>query len=150
MTDGKEYILQLFQQHYRPMFRLAVMLLHDEAESKDVVHDVFAKLLSSPQLLRQKQGRDDTPQETGTVRFSVAEGSLGHPSAGNQLGLIGDMRCPAHVIHFGPHGYRVTFFVAYRDIHSETVVMQSATKGRITDIEIFGRVFFVVAFALYV
>ena len=67
MTDGKEHILQLFQQHYRPMFRLAVMLLHDEAESKDVVHDVFAKLLSSPQLLRQKQGRDDTPQETGTT-----------------------------------------------------------------------------------
>lgn len=38
---------QLFRQHYRPMFRLAMTLLHDEAESKDVVSAVFAKLLDS-------------------------------------------------------------------------------------------------------
>ena len=27
------------------MFRLAVMLLHDEEDSRDVVHDIFAKML---------------------------------------------------------------------------------------------------------
>ena len=35
------------------MYRLAVMLLHDDAESKDVVHDIFAYLLRSSQDLRE-------------------------------------------------------------------------------------------------
>ena len=29
------------------MYRLATLILHDDAESKDIVHDVFAKLLAS-------------------------------------------------------------------------------------------------------
>ena len=29
------------------MYRLATLLLHDDAESKDIVHDVFAQLLTS-------------------------------------------------------------------------------------------------------
>ena len=45
MTDRKD-IERLFRQHYRQMYRLATILLHDDAESKDVVHDVFAQLLS--------------------------------------------------------------------------------------------------------
>lgn len=36
---------KLFKEHYRRMYRLANILLHDDAESKDVVHDVFARLL---------------------------------------------------------------------------------------------------------
>lgn len=44
MTD-KSKLESLFRQHYRQMYRLATILLHDDAESKDVVHDVFAKLL---------------------------------------------------------------------------------------------------------
>lgn len=38
----------LFRQHYCQMYRLATILLHDDAESKDIVHDVFAQLIASP------------------------------------------------------------------------------------------------------
>ena len=53
MTDQKK-LEKLFRQHYRQMYRLAVMLLHDDAESKDVVHDIFAHLLRSSQDLREE------------------------------------------------------------------------------------------------
>ena len=45
MTDKKRHIERLFRQHYRAMYRLASVLLHDDDESKDIVHDVFARLL---------------------------------------------------------------------------------------------------------
>ena len=45
MADKKRHIEQLFKEHYQAMFRLAVMLLHDEEDSRDVVHDIFAKML---------------------------------------------------------------------------------------------------------
>ena len=51
MTERKD-IEKLFRQHYRQMYGLAILLLHDDAESKDVVHDVFARLLSDPHSLR--------------------------------------------------------------------------------------------------
>jgi RNA polymerase sigma-70 factor (ECF subfamily) len=44
MTDQRK-LEKLFKQHYRQMYRLATILLHDDAESKDVVHDIFAHLL---------------------------------------------------------------------------------------------------------
>lgn len=53
MTDRRD-IERLFKQHYRQMYRLATMLLHDDAESKDVVHDVFAQLLSDSRSLRER------------------------------------------------------------------------------------------------
>lgn len=34
-----------FKTHYRTMYKLAVMLLHDDVVAKDIVHDVFAHLL---------------------------------------------------------------------------------------------------------
>ena len=40
----KEALETLFRSHYREMYRLAMTLLHDEAESKDVVADVFARM----------------------------------------------------------------------------------------------------------
>ena len=43
----KQELETLFRQHYRQMYRLATLLLHDDAESKDIVHDVFAQLLTS-------------------------------------------------------------------------------------------------------
>jgi RNA polymerase sigma-70 factor (ECF subfamily) len=52
MTDQKK-LEKLFRQHYRQMYRLATMLLHDDAESKDVVHDIFAYLLRNSQDLRE-------------------------------------------------------------------------------------------------
>jgi RNA polymerase sigma-70 factor (ECF subfamily) len=46
MTDRREFE-RIFRQHYDGMFRLAMRMLGDEAESKDVVSDVFAHLLKS-------------------------------------------------------------------------------------------------------
>ena len=40
----KETLETLFRSHYREMYRLAMTLLHDEAESKDVVADVFVRM----------------------------------------------------------------------------------------------------------
>ena len=46
MMDKKRHIERLFRLHYRAMYRLASVLLHDDDESKDIVHDVFARLLT--------------------------------------------------------------------------------------------------------
>ena len=53
MTDQKK-LEKLFRQYYRQMYRLATMLLHDDAESKDVVHDIFARLLDDPKELKEE------------------------------------------------------------------------------------------------
>ena len=53
-AERKQFIQKLFRQHYRQMYRLATMLLHDDAESKDVVHDIFAHLLRESQDLREE------------------------------------------------------------------------------------------------
>ena len=53
MTDKKK-LETLFKQHYRQMYRLATILLHDDAESKDVVHDIFAQLLNDSRNLREE------------------------------------------------------------------------------------------------
>ena len=53
MTDKKN-LETLFKQHYRQMYRLATILLHDDAESKDVVHDIFAQLLDDSRNLREE------------------------------------------------------------------------------------------------
>ncbi|MDE7345733.1 MAG: sigma-70 family RNA polymerase sigma factor [Muribaculaceae bacterium] len=45
MTD-KTHIERLFREHYRQLHRLARMLLHDDDLALDIVHDVFASLLS--------------------------------------------------------------------------------------------------------
>ena len=41
----KEKIASLFKAHYMKMYRLAMSMLYDEEDSKDVVSDVFARLL---------------------------------------------------------------------------------------------------------
>ena len=46
MTDKQEFE-EIFRQYYGTMFRMAKRTLGDEAESKDVVSDVFAHLLNS-------------------------------------------------------------------------------------------------------
>ena len=52
MTDQSR-LEKLFKQHYRQMYRMATILLHDDVESKDVVHDVFARLLDDHCDLRE-------------------------------------------------------------------------------------------------
>ena len=44
MTDKREFE-KIFRHHYDGMFRLAMKMLGDDAESKDVVSDVFVHLL---------------------------------------------------------------------------------------------------------
>lgn len=46
MTN-KTDIEQLFKAHYKELRRVASALLHDDDTARDVVHDVFASLLSS-------------------------------------------------------------------------------------------------------
>ena len=45
MEDKTGHIESLFKQYYQAMYRLAFIMLHDEEESRDIVHDVFARLL---------------------------------------------------------------------------------------------------------
>lgn len=68
MTDRRD-IERLFKQHYRQMYRLAAMLLHDDAESKDVVHDVFAQLLIDSRSLRERLREGATAGKDTTLAF---------------------------------------------------------------------------------
>ena len=43
----KQEIEQLFRRHYARMYRLAASILYDEDESKDVVSEVFSRLMAS-------------------------------------------------------------------------------------------------------
>ena len=49
---GRSQIESLFKTHYTQMYHLALTLLFDEAESKDVVSEVFASLLSSKVVMK--------------------------------------------------------------------------------------------------
>ena len=51
MQINKETIEQLFRQHYLRMYQLARVLLKDDAASKDVVSEVFAKILADDVVL---------------------------------------------------------------------------------------------------
>ena len=54
---GRSQIESLFKTHYTQMYHLALTLLFDEAESKDVVSDVFATLLSGKVVIRADNAR---------------------------------------------------------------------------------------------
>ena len=47
----------LFKTHYTAMYRLAVSLLYDPDESKDVVSDVFATLLNNGMVIKSDDAR---------------------------------------------------------------------------------------------
>jgi RNA polymerase sigma-70 factor (ECF subfamily) len=53
MIDKREFEM-VFRRHYDGMFRLAMRMLGDDAESKDVVSDVFTHLLKSNTDLRSE------------------------------------------------------------------------------------------------
>lgn len=48
----RNQIENLFKTHYAQMYRLAVTILYDEAESKDVVSEVFSRLLGQSDMLK--------------------------------------------------------------------------------------------------
>ena len=47
----------LFKTHYTAMYRLAVSLLYDEDEARDVVSDIFASLLDGGMAIRSDKAR---------------------------------------------------------------------------------------------
>ncbi len=49
---GRSQVERLFKTHYAQMYHLALTLLFDEAESKDVVSEVFASLISGKTMMR--------------------------------------------------------------------------------------------------
>ena len=51
----KARIERLFRYHYRDMYRLAIILLHDDAESKDVISEVFARLAARETTWRRER-----------------------------------------------------------------------------------------------
>ena len=51
----RKEIESLFKTHYTQMYHLALTLLFDEAESKDVVSEVFASLISSKAAIKREQ-----------------------------------------------------------------------------------------------
>ena len=53
MTDQRK-LEKLFKQHYRQMYRLATIYLHDDVVSKDVVHDIFAQILDDNREIREE------------------------------------------------------------------------------------------------
>ncbi len=54
---GRSQIESLFKTHYTEMYHLALTLLFDEAESKDVVSEVFSNLLSGSSVVRTDNAR---------------------------------------------------------------------------------------------
>ena len=57
MATKRRHIEQLFKAHYLEMCRLGLVLLHDEEQSRDIVHDIFAKLLSGEIRFSQDKAR---------------------------------------------------------------------------------------------
>ena len=53
----RKEVESLFKTHYTQMYHLALTLLFDEAESKDVVSDVFASLISGRTMMRTDKAK---------------------------------------------------------------------------------------------
>ena len=51
----KEEFENIYRQHYAKMYRLAMTMLYDADESKDVVSDIFARLLREKYQPQQSQ-----------------------------------------------------------------------------------------------
>lgn len=78
MQINKETIEQLFRQHYLRMYQLAMVLLKDDAASKDVVSEVFADVLDGKAQL----GLDN---ETANDKTIASEPPLPSVNAGSYL-----------------------------------------------------------------
>ncbi len=68
MTNRND-IEQLFKAHYAQMYRVAAALVHDDDVARDMVHDVFAKLL--------EKGHD-TPANAGYLLTAIRNRCLNH------------------------------------------------------------------------
>lgn len=48
MTTNTDEIEKLFRQHYAALLRIATVLVQDDEMARDIVHDVFASLVTAP------------------------------------------------------------------------------------------------------
>lgn len=69
MKEERMDIERLFKTHYRKMYRVAKCILYDEAESKDVVSDVFERILKDGIMLLPES-------EEGYLMRSVRNGCM--------------------------------------------------------------------------
>lgn len=69
----KREIQNLFKAHYTQMYRLAATILYDEDESKDVVSEVFVRLLDKDIALRQDTAEAYLMQATRNQCRNVLE-----------------------------------------------------------------------------
>ena len=69
----KREIQNLFKAHYTQMYRLAATILYDEDESKDVVSEVFVRLLDKDIALRQDTAETYLMQATRNQCRNVLE-----------------------------------------------------------------------------
>ena len=58
----KEEFESIYRQHYAKMYRLARTMLYDADESKDVVSDIFARLLRERLRVGASAGMKYHPQ----------------------------------------------------------------------------------------
>lgn len=57
MATKTGYIEQLFKAHFYERCCLGIVLLHDEDESKDIVHNIFARLLEGDISFNEEKSR---------------------------------------------------------------------------------------------
>ena len=53
---NRDHIELLFKNYYQPLHHLASIMLRDEDQAADIVHDVFASLLKNPDLSEFQTG----------------------------------------------------------------------------------------------
>ena len=71
---GREQVKRLFEQHYRDMYRLAVIMLHDGEESRDIIADVFTRLLEHPLQVEDSTARSYLMQSVRRRCLNVLRG----------------------------------------------------------------------------
>ncbi len=64
-------IEHLFRIHYSQMYRVAMAILHDEAEAKDAVSDVFVRLLNGKDYMKDANKLVSDDKEAAYLVFCV-------------------------------------------------------------------------------
>jgi len=75
----KEEFESIYRQHYAKMYRLARTMLYDTDESKDVVSDIFARLLRDGD--RPQKDKTASKREQSDARISSVEREQARPKA---------------------------------------------------------------------
>jgi len=82
----KEEFENIYRQHYAKMYRLAMTMLYDADESKDVVSDIFARLLRERLRAGERQRVLALPATKG--RAGASAGMKYHPQQNQMEGYL--------------------------------------------------------------